>query len=295
MQTNGSAPAASGRMSTIAAHYKAVERVILEMRKRLGDPLTLEEMAEIAIISPYHFDRVFSHLIGIPPCQFLGTLRMEAAKRLLLTTSKSVTEVCFEVGYNSLGTFITRFTQLVGMAPRRLRRLADDTDSSQFRSALDYPADLIEDVAGRSAKAGAAIAGEVGAQGYLDGLIFVGLFPTPIPQSRPVGCTLMTAPGRFHIPDVPDGHYYVMAAAIPWTEDPLAYLLTDRSALGVAVARGPVFARRGRISDKVELELRPPRLTDPPILIVLPLLFNEFFADTKISAHISDGGRSYAA
>jgi transcriptional regulator GlxA family with amidase domain len=100
---------------TTDLHRIAAERVVREMRQRLGDSLTLDEMAEIAMMSPYHFNRVFRRLTGIPPSQFLGALRLEAAKRLLLTSERSVTEICFEVGYNSLGTFTTRFNQLVGL------------------------------------------------------------------------------------------------------------------------------------------------------------------------------------
>ncbi len=273
MQSNGSVSVVSSRSNAIATHYKAVERVILAMRERLGDPLTLEELAEIAIISPYHFDRVFRHLVGIPPFQFLGTLRMEAAKRLLLTTRLSVTDVSLEVGYNSLGTFITRFTQLVGVAPRRLRRLATDADSLRLRSLRHRFGDFVDNRMGSP-----AVAGKVSSDEVFDGLIFVGLFPTPIPQSKPIGCALMTAPGPFRIPVVSDGYYYTLAAAIPWSEDPLAYLLADRASLRLAVGKGPVLVQKGQVSGKVELVLRPPELTDPPLLIVLPLLFTDFLA-----------------
>src|ERR1044072_6247332 len=117
MQACANAPVSASRPDTIASHYRAVERVILAMRERLDEALTLEDLAEVAIISPFYFDRIFRQITGIPPCQFLSALRMEAAKRLLLTSSLSVTDVCFEVGYNSLGTFTTRFTQLVGLPP----------------------------------------------------------------------------------------------------------------------------------------------------------------------------------
>src|SRR5437763_3941434 len=107
-----------------APHRRAVERVIAAMRERPGEPLTLETMGKIAGLSPHHFNRVFRRVTGVPPRRFLGALRLEAAKQLLLTTPLSVTEVCFEVGYGSVGTFTTRFTQLVGVPPGELRRLA---------------------------------------------------------------------------------------------------------------------------------------------------------------------------
>src|SRR5215213_5738209 len=100
------APSGAGsRATTVASRYQAVERVILAMRERLDKPLSLENMAEIALLSPYHFNRVFRLITGIPPCKFLNVLRMEAAKRLLVTTKLTVGEVCFSVGYNSQGSF----------------------------------------------------------------------------------------------------------------------------------------------------------------------------------------------
>src|SRR5205085_11146418 len=78
---------------TTAAHREAVERVILKMYDHLADPFSLSEMARTACISPFHFDRIFHDITGIPAVQFLYALRIEAAKRLLLTTSLSVTDV----------------------------------------------------------------------------------------------------------------------------------------------------------------------------------------------------------
>jgi AraC family transcriptional regulator len=92
------------------------------MRDRAEGALSLRTMAEIAQLSPYHFARTFRRVTGIPPGEIQTTVRLERAKQLLLTTDLSVTGVCFEVGYESLGTFTTRFTQLVGLSPTRWSR-----------------------------------------------------------------------------------------------------------------------------------------------------------------------------
>src|SRR5438552_3162102 len=102
------------RPDTLSHRNRAVERVIQMMHERLDEPLCLRTLARIAFLSPYHFHRIFRQITGIPPSQFLTALRLQTAKGLLLTTPRSVTDVCFDVGYNSLGSFITRFTQLVG-------------------------------------------------------------------------------------------------------------------------------------------------------------------------------------
>src|SRR5713226_10763271 len=96
---------------TLAAQTQAVERVIQVMHTHLHEVLTLEDLASVACLSPSHFHRVFGRVIGIPPGEFLAALRFQAARRLLLTTSLSVTDVCFEVGYTSTGSFTSRFTQ----------------------------------------------------------------------------------------------------------------------------------------------------------------------------------------
>src|SRR2546429_4582661 len=95
------------------------------MHERLDDPPSLQDMAGMACLSPHHFTHVFHRITGICPREFLAALRLESAKRLLLTTTRSVTEVCFDVGYSSLGSFTKRFTRLVGISPSHLRELAE--------------------------------------------------------------------------------------------------------------------------------------------------------------------------
>src|SRR5919202_3874927 len=87
--------------------HPAIERVIAEMRSTTDGALSLEEMSEVAHLSPSHFARTFRKITGISPGGFMTSLRIERAKRLLLNTDLKVGEVCFEGGYNSLGTFTT--------------------------------------------------------------------------------------------------------------------------------------------------------------------------------------------
>src|SRR5258706_14962021 len=114
----------AARYVTLAAQTQAVERALQTMHTHLHELLTLEDLASVAYLSPSHFHRVFHRLIGIPPAEFLSALRFQAARRLLVTTSLSVTDICFEVGYSSPGSFTSRFTHLVGLSPRLLRQRA---------------------------------------------------------------------------------------------------------------------------------------------------------------------------
>ena len=76
-------------------------------------------------MSAGHLSREFRRAYGEPPYSYLMTRRIERAMALLRAGQLSVTEVCFEVGCSSLGTFSTRFTELVGMAPSTYRRRAE--------------------------------------------------------------------------------------------------------------------------------------------------------------------------
>jgi AraC family transcriptional regulator len=268
-QRVGTLPAGSGlRGATWVSHCQAVERVILAMRDRPGDLFTLESMAQIALFSLYHFSRIFRLVTGISPHKFLAALRMQAAKNLLLTTGLRVTDICYEVGYSSLGTFTSQFNQQVGMPPSELRRLKDGNNCSSraLRSMAGGPRELAPFLC--------RVSGEVASrQGMkVSGPTFVGLFSAPLPQGRPAACTVMTEPGMYEITSVPDGRYYVMAATLPWSDDLISYLLPDESSLQVGKSEMPVVLQGARVSGLTDLTLRPMRVTDPPIVSAVPVL-----------------------
>ena len=255
---------ASSRASTINDRTKAVERVILAMRERPSHPFSLQELAEIAIMSASHFDRVFRDVVGVPPRLFLSALRLDAAKHLLLTTPLSVIDVCYEVGYDSLGTFTTRFTDFVGVPPTSLRQLRKSGNFAALASRVEKALPLYKPAPGKG-----EISGLIKAPENFSGLIFVGLFESPIPQTQPVGCDLRTMPGEYRIGQVPDGQYYVMSVAFDNAEDPLTTLLAAKTLRGKT---GPVFVQHGALAGPANITLRESRLTDPPIVVALPLL-----------------------
>lgn len=85
-------------------------------------PLDVEELGRSANMSAGHFSRRFRQEFGESPYSYLMTRRIERAMALLRRGDLNVTEVCFEVGCSSLGTFSTRFAELVGMPPSVYRR-----------------------------------------------------------------------------------------------------------------------------------------------------------------------------
>ncbi len=118
---------AAGLASTSAQHLANLvwlRRVRDRMDREFAQPLDVETLARGAHMSAGHLSREFKLAYGEPPYSYLMTRRIERAMALLRLGDQSVTEVCFAVGCSSLGTFSTRFTELVGMSPSAYRRQA---------------------------------------------------------------------------------------------------------------------------------------------------------------------------
>ena len=91
------------------------------MDRDYAQPLDVPALARAALMSPGHFSRSFRAAFGETPYGYLMTRRIERAKALLRRGDLSVTEVCFAVGCSSLGSFSSRFTELVGESPSSYR------------------------------------------------------------------------------------------------------------------------------------------------------------------------------
>lgn len=92
------------------------------LREVPEEPLTVEEVARVVAISPFHFIRRFEEVFGLTPGQYRARARIERAKELLAGGERSVTEACMEVGFSSLGSFSTLFRRQVGTSPSAYRR-----------------------------------------------------------------------------------------------------------------------------------------------------------------------------
>jgi transcriptional regulator GlxA family with amidase domain len=123
------------------------------MDREYARPLDVPAMARAALMSASHFARQFRAAYGETPYNYLMTRRVERAKALLRKGDLSVTEVCMAVGCTSLGSFSTRFTELVGETPSAYRARTHDavalvpachsrhmTRPSRFREATARPA-----------------------------------------------------------------------------------------------------------------------------------------------------------
>jgi AraC-like DNA-binding protein len=113
-----SRPAADQHLHDLAR----LRRVRDRMDREYAQPLNVEALARDAHMSAGHFSREFKLAYGESPYSYLMTRRIERAMALLRRGDLTVTEVCFAVGCSSLGTFSSRFTELVGMPPSAYRR-----------------------------------------------------------------------------------------------------------------------------------------------------------------------------
>ncbi len=238
------------------------------MRSHLQYPLTLQEIADAAQLSPFHFHRVFRSITGVPPCVYLAALRIEQAKNLLLKTDLSVTSICFDVGYNSLGTFTTRFTQFVGATPTQFREISQDKALHSFLQDWDLLKNSLVQIGQCPEKS--TIEGKITVSHPFEGLIFIGVFPDPIPQGPPVSCTVVAEPGNYALTSIPKGKYYLFAATLPRSDDGIG-MLEARSSLRYTTPHSLTLQHEGtRMS--LDLTLKPTYWTDAPLLIALPWL-----------------------
>lgn len=248
-------------------HLAAIDRVIAAMRAEPSVPFTLDQLAEIASFSAFHFARLFRQVIGIPPGEFHTALRYERAKELLLTTDLSITDICFEVGYDSLGTFSSRFKQLVGIGPATFRALPDVLET--LEAADRRPLGRARAAMGTSASVEGFFANAHELEGRWRA--YVGLFPAAIARSRPVAGQRLDPHAPFTISGAPPGSYRVLSAIVPIHGTVVDRLLPART-MKVAASDGPIELAADRPALPVALTIRPASPNDPPVLIALPAL-----------------------
>ena len=90
--------------------------------RHFAEPLDLEVLARTAGISKFHFHRLFSAAYGQTPAAYLSGRRVERAQDLLRSANLTVTEVCHAVGFSSLGSFSSRFREIVGESPSEFQQ-----------------------------------------------------------------------------------------------------------------------------------------------------------------------------
>jgi AraC family transcriptional regulator len=260
-----------------ALHVRSVERVISAMKERLDSPMSNEEMAEIACFSSCHFNRLFHKLTGVPPIQFHYALRLERAKQLLISTDLCITEICFEVGYNSLGSFVSRFSKLVGLAPNSYRRYARQVASAGLIDLRPIIAGMNEGV-----HAEGSVDGLFMNAPQFDGVAVIGIYRRALPEGPPAACSVAMCDDTSYRVALPhDGPWFAMSIALPWTASGMQLLTLEGLPRGRS---GLICNDDGRWLGDSAICLSWPHRLDPPILATLPLLLGQAFADIRDSS-----------
>lgn len=247
-----------------------METVVAEAARFLvshsREPIRLGDVADHVGYSPFYLARSFEQYLGMPPGRFLLTHRFQHAKALLLAGSARVTDVCFEAGFASLGSFTTRFTHLVGSTPTEFRQLPDVLADSPPRSVL---------VPGR-ARGGDVVAGSVrltptaaAALGETVA-VYVGLFRRRAAHGLPVSGAMLREAGPFALYDLPKGTYFLLASALSGSENFGAQLVPGQSVVG-ACARSVVVSTTAQVHRRdIVLDVAP--AWRAPVLVALPML-----------------------
>ncbi|XVQ84274.1 helix-turn-helix domain-containing protein [Microbispora siamensis] len=246
---------------------RAVMLVIRSMQENHGEELTIDDMARTARFSKFHFSRVFQRVTGLSPGRFLSAVRVREAKRLLASTSLSITHISHQVGYSSVGTFSSRFTHSVGLAPSRYRQCLS-VSAEDLRDAWD--------VSGATTTLHGTVTSPL-----QDRPIFAGLFPRPILEGRPASFTLLGRPGPYVMKNVPQGHWYLIAQSVAESrEDAIHYPPVGDEALCIA-RQGPIAVGPHGGVQRADIRLKPMSFLDPPVLLALRDLLSSWKEEAR--------------
>jgi AraC family transcriptional regulator len=235
-----------------------VKQAVITIRRHYDEPLHLDDLARVATMSKFHFLRTFRGCTGVTPARYLSAVRIQAAKRLLLNTSLDVAEISLQVGYGSLGTFTTRFTESVGLPPVRFRRMARGETAIPLVSETGSAC-----TPGAHADGSGTVFGTVLSSRPISTPIMLGLFPSRIPQGQPAACTSVPESGVYRIDGVPYGTWHLLGVTVLGADAEAAnlpFLVTSPRILRVQEG--------GRA--RADMMLRDVHWTDPPLLVALP-------------------------
>jgi AraC-like DNA-binding protein len=102
--------------------YRRIVQAKLFIDAHFREKINLDEIAEEASFSRFHFIRLFRQAYGDTPHQYVMSLRMREAENLMGNPARRIQDICFEIGFESVGTFTTQFTKNYGMTPREKQK-----------------------------------------------------------------------------------------------------------------------------------------------------------------------------
>lgn len=210
------------------------DQAVAFIRDQAEQPVTVADIADAVGYSEFHFTRLFAGSVGVSPGRYLAAVRFQRAKELLLTEQMPVVDVCHAVGYNSPGTFTRRFTAEVGVSPAALRRVADRLAGPALHPfhrdpapiPAPHPAQTLAPLT-VTVEIGDELRPELGD----DPLVWVGLFPRPVPAGPPLAGVLRFGDGQVRLPVIANAPW-LLATAVRAQADPLEHLVPSRPVVG---------------------------------------------------------------
>ncbi|MCV7194354.1 helix-turn-helix transcriptional regulator [Mycolicibacterium brumae] len=237
-------------------HPAALRAVVQVMRAEAVTGLSATDAADHAAYSPFHFNRLFAATTGVSPGAYLTSLRIDAAKRLLLADPAPVIDVATEVGFDSLSSFSRRFRAVVGTSPAAFRALADHVDDGAvepFRLVdPNQPTVRIRPRLPEHLRPGPRVE------------LWIGWFPKPAPIGLPAAGALTVSDAELELPLCPDAPWLLSFAV---SADACARERLAPSAPLVARHPAPLTS-----PTNIDLHYRYATPVDLPMLPALPAL-----------------------
>ncbi|MGX1915372.1 helix-turn-helix transcriptional regulator [Streptomyces phaeochromogenes] len=240
-----------------------VQQAVTTIRERHWEPLSLDELAQSAMVSKFHFLRMFSRVTGVTPGRFLTAVRLHEAKRLLLSTSLNVADISARVGYSSTGSFTRRFTESVGLPPTQYRKLSLGARDETREPAMSETASVVP-LPEPAVRATGSVTGVLHTAEAALSPVYIGAFDSAILQGTAASWSNTSAPGRFTLARIPTGTWYIHAVAQGRHPDSA----TDPDLTPLMATVGPVQVE-GDTGHPLDITLSPMDWTRPPILSAL--------------------------
>lgn len=242
----------------VPSREAAVEAVIRQMKRSVNDVVTLDDWADYASLSKYQLMSAFRELTGITPMAFHSAEKLEIAKYLLVFEDMKVTDVCFELGFESLGSFVSKFSIMVGLPPGNYARIMRATN------LRDIYASALANWRGAPAEgeAAAAFTFERPPLTNMEAIV-AAVFKRPAPVGYPSAWRFVAPLQRRTTMSGATGGC-CLAASVPLAPT-LANMVNFRPTL---VGRSRL-ARAGR---ETHVSLRAPTVFDPPVTLAIPAL-----------------------
>jgi len=207
----------------IATIDLAVANAIDMMRADLRCEAGIVDIARQNFYSQFHFTREFGRITGTTPRRYLAALRMDRAKSYLLNSDRGIAEIGHLVGYSSVGTFSSRFAQLVGFSPSVWRR----------SGGMSSPAAVRQGPGAARCIGHISLHDTVGAEYWR--ALSVGAYEDSIVQGAPLASTTVERPGTFRLDGLPVGSWTVVVRSDPRPAQPVNVLGRQHAHLSLAV------------------------------------------------------------